>query len=284
MLFQIVHRTRYRYNRPVHLDPHEIRLRPRCDGSQRLVDFYLDISPEPVGVAHNLDAEGNAMARTWFAGVHREFCVVTRATVETLRANPFEFLLKSDFSSLPATYAESEAAVLASYRQVGDPQHSVTALGQELSRQAGGEVLPFLRVLNGYIYQSLKAEVRLEGRPMAAAETLARGCGACRDLAVLFIAICRTLGLAARFVSGYQAGAQNQQERYMHAWAEVYLPGAGWRGWDPSLGLAVADAHVAVAVGGEAGAAQPLTGYFRGEDIEAELEASIQLETDSASL
>ncbi|MEE2871411.1 MAG: transglutaminase-like domain-containing protein [Candidatus Latescibacterota bacterium] len=91
--------------------------------------------------------------------------------------------------------------------------------------------------------------MRLEGRPMAAAETLARVRGACRDLAVLFIVICRTLGLAARFVSGYRAGAQNQQERYMHAWAEVYLPGAGWRGWDPSLGLAVAGAHVAVAMG-----------------------------------
>ena len=284
MLFQIVHKTRYRYSRPVFLDPHEIRMRPRCDGSQRLLDFQIEIEPEPVGVAHNLDAEGNAVTRAWFAKSHAELYIVTRSTVETLRANAFEFLLAADFAGLPARYGEAETAVLKPCMQQGDPADEIIELGQRLSGQAEGQVLPFLRALNGHIYTSLQTEVRLEGGPLPARETLARGRGACRDLAVLFIAVCRALGLAARFVSGYQAGDQNQSERYMHAWAEVYLPGAGWRGWDPSLGLAVADGHVAVAAGSEANAAQPLVGHFRGEGIKADLEASIQLETNRVSV
>jgi transglutaminase-like putative cysteine protease len=280
MLFQIVHRTRYCYDGPVYFDPHEVRLRPRCDWSQRVLDFRLEIEPEPASIAHNLDADGNLVARAWFAGAHKTLRITTHATVETLRSNPFDFLLSDDFAVLPAKYAAEEAAALVPFRQTGVVFGPVLELGRELLRQTEGKPLLFLRSLNGHIYTSLKTEVRLEGRPLAAEETLARGRGACRDLAVLFVAVCRAVGLAARFVSGYQAGVQKQQERYMHAWAEVYLPGAGWRAWDPSLGLAVADAHVAVAVGGEAGAALPLIGHIRGENIKAELEASIQLETN----
>ena len=279
MLLQIVHQTRYRYSQPVFLEPHEIRLRPRCDWSQRLLDFALDIEPEPVGVAHNLDAEGNAVARAWFADLHSELCIATRATVETLCTNPFEFLLAPDFASLPAKYDADAAAVLAPYRRsASEVAGSVRALGLELMDQTDGQVVPWLQALNGHIYTTYTSEVRLVGPPLAAAETLARRQGACRDLAVLFIEVCRSLGLAARFVSGYQAGDPKPGERYMHAWAEVYLPRAGWRGWDPSTGLAVGDAHVAVATGGQADAAQPLVGHFRGEGVRAVLDASIQLE------
>lgn len=279
MLLQIVHQTRYRYSQPVFLKLHEIRLRPRCDWSQRLLDFALDIEPEPVGMAHNLDAEGNAVARAWFADLHSELCIATRATVETLCTNPFEFLLAPDFVSLPAKYGAAEAAVLAPYRRpASEAAGSVRALGLELMDQTDGQVVPWLQALNGHIYTTYTGEVRLAGPPLAAAETLARRRGACRDLAVLFIEVCRSLGLAARFVSGYQAGDPKQGERYMHAWAEVYLPGAGWRGWDPSTGLAVADAHVAVATGGQADAAQPLVGHFRGEGVRAVSDVSLQLE------
>ena len=279
MLFQIVHQTRYRYSQPVSLEPHEIRLRPRCDWSQRLLDFALDIEPEPAGIAHNLDAEGNAVARAWFAGLHSELCIATRATVETLRTNPFEFVLAPDFAALPAKYGAAAAAVLAPYRRSpGEMAGSVRALGLELMEQADGQVVPWLQALSGHIYATYTSEVRLSGDPLAAEETLARRRGACRDLAVLFIEVCRSLGLAARFVSGYQAGDPKPGERYMHAWAEVYLPGAGWRGWDPSAGLAVADAYVAVATGGQPQAAQPLVGHFRGEGVRAVSDASIQLE------
>ena len=279
MLLQIVHQTRYRYSQPVSLELHEIRLRPRCDWSQRLLDFALAIEPEPVSMAHNLDAEGNAVARAWFADLHSELCIAMRATVETLCTNPFEFLLAPDFASLPAKYDADVATVLAPYRRAaGETAGPVRALGLELMDQTDGQVVPWLQALNGHIYTTYTSEVRLAGPPLAAEETLARRRGACRDLAVLFIEVCRSLGLAARFVSGYQAGDPMQGERYMHAWAEVYLPGAGWRGWDPSAGLAVADAHVAVATGGQAGAAQPLVGHFRGEGVRAVSDVSIQLE------
>ena len=279
MLFQIVHQTRYRYSQPVSLELHEIRLRPRCDWSQRLLDFALDIEPEPAGIAHNIDAEGNAVARAWFADFHSELCIAMRATVETLCTNPFEFLLAPDFASLPAKYGAAEAAVLTPYRRpASDIADAVRALGLELMDQTDGQVVPCLQALSKHIYETYTGEVRLAGPPLAAEETLARRRGACRDLAVLFIEVCRSLGLAARFVSGYQAGDPKQGERYMHAWAEVYLPGAGWRGWDPSAGLAVADAHIAVATGGQADAAQPLVGHFRGEGVRAVSDVSLQLE------
>lgn len=284
MLFRIAHQTHYRYSQPVYLVPHEIRLRPRCDWSQRLVDFALDIDPEPAGIAYNLDAEGNATTRVWFEGRHPQLCVALRTTVETLRANPFEFLLEASFDELCAGYGAARTAVLAPYLLQRYASGPVVDLGRELARQAGGQVLPFLLGLNAHVYNSHRSEIRLEGGPLPAEETLVRGRGSCRDLTVLFMEVCRSMGLAARFVSGYQAGDPDQQERHMHAWAEVYLPGAGWRGYDPSLGLAVADAHVAVAAGAQAEAAQPLVGTFiRGEDVKSKLEVSIELDATLTS-
>ena len=171
MLFHIAHQTRYRYSQPVYPVPHEIRLRPRCDWSQRLVDFALDIDPAPAGIAYNLDAEGNAATRVWFEGRHPQFCVALRTTVETLRVNPFEFLLEASFDELSAGYGEARTAVLAPYLLRGDTSEPVVELGGELARQAGGQVLPFLKGLNAYIYQSHQAEIRLEGGPLAAEET-----------------------------------------------------------------------------------------------------------------
>jgi transglutaminase-like putative cysteine protease len=90
---------------------------------------------------------------------------------------------------------------------------------------------------------------------------------------------CRALGLGARFVSGYQEGDPDQPRRYLHAWAEVYLPGAGWRGYDPSHGLAVADRHVAVAAGMRSDLAAPISGIFRGTGVSSRMQAEIRLRT-----
>jgi transglutaminase-like putative cysteine protease len=99
---------------------------------------------------------------------------------------------------------------------------------------------------------------------------------------VLFIDICRAVGLAARFVSGYQEGDADQDRRYLHAWAEVYIPGAGWRGFDPTQGMAVADRHVAVAAAADPQFASPVMATYRGNNVEAELIADVAIETSSA--
>ena len=106
---------------------------------------------------------------------------------------------------------------------------------------------------------------------------LAAGRGACRDLAVLFVACCRAVGLAARFASGY-AHSETAQPTELHAWGEVFLRGGGWRGYDPGLGLAVADRHVTVAAAADPRDAAPVTGTFRGDGVTASLAAEIELE------
>jgi transglutaminase-like putative cysteine protease len=119
--------------------------------------------------------------------------------------------------------------------------------------------------------------IREESEPQAPGMILAQRYGACRDLAVLFMDACRALGLGARFVSGYQEGDPDQEGRRLHAWAEVYIPGGGWRGYDPTHGPAVADRHVAVAAGMHPTFAAPITGTFRGTGVSSRMQADIQL-------
>ena len=102
-------------------------------------------------------------------------------------------------------------------------------------------------------------------------------CGACRDVSVLFNDACRSLGLPARFVSGYFEGDPDNPENDLHAWSEVYLPGAGWRGFDPTHGLAVAARHVALIAGIEPDQAAPLTGSFRGTEATSEIEFDVKI-------
>ena len=143
----------------------------------------------------------------------------------------------------------------------------------------GTKLCPFLAVLNGRISSGYEVTVREEGDPLPAEETLKSAKAACRDLAMLFIECCRILGIATRFVSGYQQGDQVSDRRDMHAWAEVYLPGGGWRGYDPTYGLAVADRHIAVAASATPRLAGPLSGSFRGSGVTSTMETKISLET-----
>jgi transglutaminase-like putative cysteine protease len=113
--------------------------------------------------------------------------------------------------------------------------------------------------------------VRDRGDAFPASQTLAEGKGACRDTALLFMEACRAMGLASRFVSGYAEGYVQQGRRDLHAWAEVYLPGGGWRGYDPSMGIAVVDRHVAVSAGSVPALAAPLVGTFVGGAVTTNL-------------
>jgi transglutaminase-like putative cysteine protease len=136
-----------------------------------------------------------------------------------------------------------------------------------------------LRLLDGRIRAELRNAPRLTGAPLVAGETLARGGGSCRDLAVLFIAACRSQGLAARFVSGYLPAGPGERQ-HMHAWAEVLLPGAGWIPFDPSQAMPVGERHVAVAAAAEPGDAAPISGYFSGPGARSEMDVELTVEVE----
>lgn len=277
MLFEVDHLTRFTYSRPVFIEPHLVRLRPRSDIFQHLISYSLRVDPTPQGSSELIDAEGNAVTQIWFGGLSPSLTLHTTCTVETLRPNPFDYVVP-DVASLqvPMSYSPAESHALAHYREPpGDP--AVAAFAREVLRSAAGEVTGFLAELCARIRSRVTQVIRPEGDAYSAAQTLEAGSGACRDISVLFIDCCRAAGVAARFVTGYEQG-DPESDRDLHAWAEVFLNGAGWRGWDPSQGLAVADRHVAVAVGPSPVEAAPTAGTYRGTGVSSTLETVIRLD------
>jgi transglutaminase-like putative cysteine protease len=268
VLLQISHSTSYSYSRPVFLEPHTLRFRPRCHGTQRVHDFALSILPQPAGITSCLDAEGNAVDVAWFEGTHRQMAVSANLRVETLRINPFDFLVELGNTLLPPRHGRelSELLTPALARAPAGSGDLVAGLAEECRQDARGEIVSFLDLLNQRIHGGCRMAPRNDGEPLPPRETWARKEGACRDLAVLFMDACRAVGLPARFVSGYCRGGESRAHE-LHAWAEVHIPGAGWRGYDASMGLAAADAHVAVAASAFPSRAGPVTGTLRGTAI-----------------
>ena len=275
MHITVVHRTVYRYSAPVFLEPHVVRLRPRTDAAQRLIQHQLSIAPEPLGQAVFLDQDGNIAAQVWFEGLAAELSLQTAFSVETLRENPFDFLLPSPgVLAMPPSYSERERDALQPYLATAD---SVGEYARDIAGRASGQTMPFLEALTRDLFENSAHVVRPEGAPHTPAETLLNRSGSCRDLAVLFCAACRAAGVPARFVSGYECSSHAASDVHMHAWAEVYVPGGGWRGYDPSRGIAVSTSHVTVAAAADPAMAAPVIGSFRGPATAAmEFAISIQ--------
>jgi transglutaminase-like putative cysteine protease len=278
VFFEITHTTSYTFDRPVFLEPHTLRLRPRCDGSQRVIQFKLDVEPRPAGLSECLDVDGNAVTHAWFDGLTESLTLRSVLEVETLRPNPFDYILADPTAErLPMVYPDALRSRLMPYGS-GEAVHDLVAqFARSITTEAGHETLPFLTTLTQRIQGLCQVTTREEGDPQPPEVTLAERRGACRDLTVLFMGACRALGIASRFVSGYQEGDPDQEERPLHAWAEVYLPGGGWRGYDPTCGLAVANRHVAVAAGLSPRDAAPVTGTTRGTGASSRLRAEIHL-------
>ncbi len=263
MRFTVAHVTTYHYDHPVSLEPHVIRLRPRCGGGQSVLSFALTVDPGPAGMAEFLDPDGNVASQAWFSGLNHELRIATSFEVEAVRTNPYDFLLPPEPElRLPLKYPESLHSMLHPYRI---PEAGPAAeFSAGIVKEAAGGAMPFLEIATSRIFGEFRHEQRIEGAPQSATDTIASGEGSCRDFAVLLCAVCRNAGLAARFVSGYEQASAVEHQPHMHAWTEVYVPGGGWRGYDPSRGLAVSNGHVAVAAAAEPGDAAPVLGTFRG--------------------
>ena len=274
MPYSIRHETLYRYTMPVRLAPHVLRLNPRADGG-RILTGGLTVDPAPAARHDLTDRFGNRVTHVSFEGLSDLLRIESRFEIEILAAAP---LRDPGLPGLP--WPSSPHDQLADYRRDGEHDAAVEAFAAALAAECEWAALPFLDHLSQTLFNRLERRIRVEGAAQAPAHTLAIGRGACRDLTVLFMATCRSLGIATRFVSGYQAQADTPDgQRHLHAWPEVFLPGLGWRGFDPTHGIAVTDGHVALCAAPDQADTMPVEGGFYANGVTATLEYHVQIAT-----
>lgn len=256
------HELNYRYTGPVSLAPHVLHLHPPTNAHLRVDRYELRIEPEPEKLVAGTDVEGNHQ-HVFFHGQPTDFLNVTaEMNVETLLKNPFDFLFHpTDAQRMPFQYPENLKRVLHPYLVAEGVTTLVEQFARQVAAEADWQTLPFLTRLNETIRHGFAYEIRETGHPMPPEHVLIQRKGSCRDYVSLYLAACRVLGLAARFVSGYYFGVLKEHQ-HLHAWAEVYLPGAGWRGFDPTQNCAVADRHVPLAASAVPRLVTPTLGGF----------------------
>ncbi len=272
----IRHQTTYRYSTQVVFAPHVLRLTPRVD-SVRSLQRSLLVTPQPIEVADLSDALGNAYSRVTFgAGASDELIIDSQLVVETFTRNQH-----AESQLLPQLPWQSPYPdALFEYRRA-DGSAEVSALGQRLAFEAAHAPIAFFELLCQTLYSTLDRQIRVEGVAQTPAETLRSGRGACRDLTVLFLAVCRSQGVAGRFVSGYQGQEDSADgKRHLHAWPEVFVPELGWLGWDPTHGVPVGPGHVALSAAPEQAGTMPVEGgfYFNGPTVTSTLSYSISFD------
>jgi len=280
MRWRIEHTITYHYSRPVALDSQTIRLRPRLDTRQQVLQFDLNIRPTPSFLTHHSDIENNVLTTAWFQGAHPEMEIAVRSEVELTEHEPYDFILTEPaMTKLPPTYPQPLMSLLSVYTRLDkEVSPRLDDFLKPVLLEAKNETVPFLNGLTTGIFKRFKRKERQDGSPWAPEKTLEKGRGACRDLAWLYVVACRSLGLAARFVSGYHVPFNPRKKPELHAWAEVFLPGAGWVGFDPSLGLAVSERYIAIAASYDPALTLPTGGTFWGKDVKSALKAAITID------
>jgi len=242
--------------------------------------FELEVQPNPAGSSENLDLYSNNISTLWFNDMHDYLTIHASSIVNVADTDPFDFIIIEEKAKrLPITYGGKYSEALEFYSRQRYQSSLLDNFVHPILTRSKGETTSFLLNLTTEISEQFSSESRESGEPLHPNDILARHSGACRDLALLFMECCRSVGLAARFVSGYGYGdiTTSMDRRYMHAWVEVYLPGGGWRAFDPSIGLAVAGEHMAVAAAADPEDASPTCGMFRGTGVQSELEYDISI-------
>ncbi|AXS79456.1 DUF2126 domain-containing protein [Dechloromonas sp. HYN0024] len=280
------HVTRYNYDRLINLGPQVVRLRPCAHSRTRILSYSLKIGPDKHFVNWQQDPQGNYLARLVFPEKTREFSIEVDMVAEMSVINPFDFFLEPHAEKIPFAYEDWERHELTPYlhKLPGTPELKKYMAG--ISREPLRSV-DFLVALNADLQKAISYTIRMEPGVQTPEETLTKRSGSCRDSAWLLVQILRHLGLAARFVSGYLIqltadvksldGPSGPEADFtdLHAWCEVYLPGAGWIGLDPTSGLFAGEGHIPLACTPEPGSAAPVTGGL--DECETEFSHHMQV-------
>lgn len=265
--YKIIHRTYYNYTADVTLGAHKMLLRPRESHELRIESFVLKCTPQAKIFWHR-DVEDNSVAVADFDQTVRQLMIESEVILQQHNESPLDFIVADYAISYPFEYKSDDQFLLSPYRVLPD-QETRELLNAWIFNvwkyDDKVQTYTLLQRLAKYIYQTLSYNVREEPGVQTARETLTLGSGSCRDFAFLFMEAVRCLGLATRFVSGYlYAPLMSELVGSTHAWAEVYLPGGGWKGFDPTIGDIVGKDHIPVAVSRLPESVPPISGSFAG--------------------
>ena len=300
------HQTHYRYDRPVSLGPPVVRLRPAPHARTRILSYSLKITPEKHFINWAQDPQANYQARLVFPEKTREFCVAVDLVAEMAVFNPFDFFLEPDAERFPFEYDPAQDHELAPFQRkcwltpkfmkylaavrkdfLGETTRRTKQQRMEMPFEEKPRTIDFLVGVNQRLWQDIKYTIRLEPGVQSPEESLEKMSGSCRDSAWLLVQLFRHCGLAARFVSGYLIqlkadvksldGPSGAEKDFtdLHAWTEVYLPGGGWIGLDPTSGLLAGEGHIPLACTPDPTSAAPISGLI--DECECEFAHEMQV-------
>ena len=275
MKYKIVHETEYAFSSNVFLEPHYLRFKPKITPYNELLSFNLKVSITPAGLHELVDAENNLVHMCWFEGLHTLLSIKADSILLVHEHNPFDFLIyPTDYNKLPITYSEPLKKTLWPALEIEKIASPLIEYGQLILEESSFNTINFISNLTNRIHEDFTTESRLEGIPHEADKTFNLKKASCRDLAWMQIQLLRNIGIASRFVSGYYYVSAEHPEFELHAWVEVYIPGAGWIGLDPSHGILTADAHIPISTSTRYENTMPVTGSIRG-DASAKLNTNL---------
>lgn len=268
MKFKINHQTDYEFSSEVFLEPHYLRFRPRSNSFIEVIDFCMTLDPMPQGHKINRDEENNEIDFCWFEGMTQKLSITTNSILDIKAFNPFDFILYPiSFNTLPFHYNKLQEKLLFSSLEGHEVTQELGAYGARIQDDCNGNTIQYLTTLTKQIHDDFIVEYRESGAPLSPKETFELKRGSCRDLSWMQIHLMRQQGIAAQFVSGYYYFEMDKPQFELHAWVQVFLPGTGWLGLDPSHGILTGNTHFPIASSAHHEHTMPVSGGIRGSAI-----------------
>jgi transglutaminase-like putative cysteine protease len=285
------HKTSYQFDRLVNLSPHEVRLRPAAHARTPILSYSLTVNPEKHFINWQQDPYGNYSARYVFPEMVRSLDFTVDLVADMTVINPFDFFVEKYAEFYPFNYTEQQTLELSAYLKA-DPVGVLLGKWLEDAKKAIIQselgIANFMVAINQRLQQDIGYLVRMEPGVQTPEQTLTLASGSCRDSAWLLVQLMRRLGVAARLASGYLVQLSADQKSLdgpsgpesdftdLHAWAEIYLPGAGWVGLDPTSGLLCGEGHLPVACTPDPSSAAPISGMVDDAECEFEFAMTVQ--------
>ena len=268
MKIKYIHNLEYSYEESVQLGEHRLCIKPRSHGFQRLINFNLNISPNPKILYPLLAASGEEINRITFEGYTDSLSIKAISEVETFKHPCILDGVKERDLTLPfcrSIINRDLQGALEGWMPNGQHDPSAVELAQESLAGSSNNALSFTFQLIEIIQDRVKYTKRHTGPAWPASRTLRERVGSCRDLAMLMVESCRSVGIPSRFVSGYHFEDPLPKEFELHAWAELYIPGAGWRGFDPSGKGLIDERYLTLVSSSKSNLTAVITGNFKGK-------------------